>query len=205
MRFETFVDLVMNMPIIDAGVLSVIGGHHDSISVQISRWVRAGKLIRLARGRYLLPDRLRRMQVAPEYVANLLRTPSYVSLERALSIHGMIPESVPLVQSVTTGRPGQVNNSVGTFDYRHVKRAWFTGYRETSLGDGGSALVATPEKALLDLVYLSSGEFTPERIEELRLDDLARLDRDVFLGLARKSGSPRVSRAAGRILDGAGG
>ncbi|MBI5489793.1 MAG: type IV toxin-antitoxin system AbiEi family antitoxin domain-containing protein [Deltaproteobacteria bacterium] len=200
MKYDEFVDAVADLPLIDAGVLAALGRDPASLAVQLSRWVAAGRLVRLGRGRYVLPARRRRHAWSPELAANLLRTPSYVSLERALSIHGLIPEAVPLVQSVTTGRPGLVTTPLGDFDYRHVKRSWFTGYRELPLGRD-RALVATPEKALLDLVYLSRGEFTAARIAELRLGDLDSLDPTALRELARLSGKPRVVRAARRILD----
>ena len=166
--------------------------------MQLARWVRAGKLIQLRRGLYVLPERLRYREPPLERVANLLVSPSYVSLERALSIHGLIPETVPLVQSVTVGRAGMRETPLGRFDYRHVKGEWFFGYREMPLGDD-SALVATPEKALLDLFYLSKGEFTRQRIDGLRLQDLDRLDLEQIRAMAAKARSPRVERAAEQL------
>jgi len=117
-----------------------------------------------------------------------------VSLERALAFHGLIPETVPVVQSITRGRPMVFETAAGTFQYRHVKQAWFFGYRETELGSG-SALVAVPEKALLDLVYLSRGAFTPERIEELRLQELERLNLAALTRMASGHGE-RLETAA---------
>jgi predicted transcriptional regulator of viral defense system len=126
--------------------------------------------------------------------------PSYVSLERGLSIHQMIPEAVPLVQSVTTGRPGRFVTPVATFEYRHVKPAWFFGYREMEIGQG-HALVATAEKALLDLLYLASGEITMARLEEYRLQELERLDLAALAAMAGKAASPRLLRAVRRLQD----
>jgi hypothetical protein len=88
--------------------------------------------------------------------------------------------------------------AAGDFWFRHVKPSWFFGYRELSVA-GARARVATPEKALLDLVYLSPGEFTAERIEGLRLQDLERLDLAELWRIAEASGSPRLHRAAERV------
>ncbi|MGQ0508587.1 MAG: hypothetical protein ACT4TC_25085 [Myxococcaceae bacterium] len=106
-----------------------------------------------------------------------------MSLERALSLHGLVPERVPLVQSVTTARPGRFETAVREFQYRHVKTNWFMGYTEMPVGSG-TALVASPEKALLDLVYFSNGPFTEERIEELRLQNLTALSPNKILALS---------------------
>jgi predicted transcriptional regulator of viral defense system len=200
MRFSDLLRLAADAPLIDTETLRALGAEPRSLGVQLSRWVRAGRLLQLRRGAYLLPEHLRRRTPPVEQLANLLVRPSYVSLERALSIHGLIPEGVPLVQSVTAGRPVQFVTPVGEFSYRHVKQAWFFGYRELSVG-AGRALVATPEKALLDLVHLSRGEFTRERIAALRLQDLDRLDLNELHALAQRSGGPRLRRAAERLAE----
>jgi hypothetical protein len=48
----------------------------------------------------------------------------------------------------------------------------------TDLGGGQKAFVATPEKALLDLVHLQPGGDAPDYLRELRLQNLDRLDVD---------------------------
>ena len=170
----TLLERAAQLPVIDSKTLRSLGGDPKALSVQLSRWVRQGKLIPLRRGMFLLPARLRRNRPPPEYLANLLVLPSYVSLERALSFHGLIPERVLLVQSVTLARPMLFETPVGDFQYRHVKQDWFFGYAETEI-ESASALIALPEKALLDVVYLSSGSFARERIEAMRLQNLDRL------------------------------
>lgn len=200
MTYEELLDRAAHLPVIETELLRVLGEDPRSLSVQISRWVRSGRLIQLRRGLYLLPERSRLRPAAVDYLANLIATPSYVSLERALSIHGLIPESVHLVQSVTTGRTRTLETPLSTFVYRHVKRSWFTGYREMQVGES-LALVATPEKAFLDLVYLSSGEFTRARISELRLQDLERFDPEALVRLAVLEGSARIARAARNLVE----
>ena len=78
-----------------------------------------------------------------------------------------------------------------------MKTEWFFGYREVPV-PGGSALIAEPEKAVLDLVHLSRGEFPAERIAELRLDGVDKFDLARLHAFARR-GSPRVRRAAEQL------
>jgi predicted transcriptional regulator of viral defense system len=198
MKFERLLEIAQDLPVIETATLCALGEEPKALSVQLARWVAAGKLLQLRRGLYLLPQRFSMQRPPLEYLANLLVSPSYVSLERALSIHGLIPEAVPLVQSITTGRPQAFETPIGDFQYRHVKQAWFFGYRESAIGES-SALVAMPEKALLDTIYLSRGEFTEDRIGQLRLQDMDRLDSEALRRMAEISGSPRVLRAARRI------
>jgi predicted transcriptional regulator of viral defense system len=200
MKFDRVLEHTRGLPVIESSTLRVFGAEPRALSVQLDRWVRAGKLLRLRRGVYALAERYRKTAVAAESIANLLHAPSYVSLERALHLHGLIPEQVPLVQSVTTRRPARFKTSLGEFSYRHVKRSWFFGYEEIPLLDG-SALVATPEKALLDLAYFSTGELTSERIEEMRLQDVERIDAGKLEQMARGAGRPRMRRAARRLRE----
>ena len=174
MRFSTLLERAAHLPVIDSKTLRSWGGDPKALSVQLSRWVHQGKLVPLRRGIFLLPAALRRSQPPLEYIANLLVLPSYVSLERALSFHGLIPERVPLVQSVTLARPMLFETPVGDFQYRHVKQAWFFGYAETEI-ETASALIAVPEKALLDVLYLSSGPFLRDRIDAMRLQNVDRV------------------------------
>ncbi len=198
MTFDELLRLAGGLPVVDVSTLGVLGGGDPrALSVQLHRWARAGKLIPLRKGIYMLAKPYRHREHALDTIANLLVTPSYISLERALSIHGIIPEGVPLIQSVTTSRPVTYQTKLGDFQYRHVNPKWFFGYRAMSLGDD-EVLVAVPEKALLDWVHLSKGEMTLERLEELRLQDVERLDV-ALLSQMSQAGRPRLQRAAQRI------
>jgi predicted transcriptional regulator of viral defense system len=170
---------------------------------QLSRWVASGRLIQLRRGLYV---------VAPPYstdapslfsVASRIRVPSCISLQSALSYHGVIPESTPVVTSVTTGRPGRFDTPLGTFLYRHLKRELFWGYLEVNVEAGQKAFVATAEKALLDLYYLTPGVIQPAFVHELRLD-ADSLDVERLRAIAARASKPKLSRAADltiRILE----
>lgn len=189
MRYEALLAQVRELPVIESQTLRALGDEPRSLGVQLSRWVGAGKLEQLRRGIYLLPPGLRSREPAPLYLANVLARPSYVSLECALAFHGMIPERVSLVQSVTTGRPIFLKTPAGEFQYRHVNRDWFFGYREYS-----GALVAEPEKALLDLIHLLGAPPTAEWFESLRLARLDRIDLRKLEKMAAR-GSRRVHSA----------
>jgi predicted transcriptional regulator of viral defense system len=119
-----------------------------------------------------------------------------VSLQSALAYHGLIPEHVPTVTSVTTLRPGLRKTPLGDFEYRHVKRQYFFGYKPVQVGERQAALIASPEKALLDLVYLNPGADSREYLDELRLQNLDAIDPAALASMAEKSASPKLMRAA---------
>ena len=198
MKFESLLPLARRQPLMETAMLRAFGGDSSAFSVQLSRWVQSGKLVQLRRGLYVLPQNFGGSEIPAAQVANYLIRPSYVSLEYALALAGLIPETVHVVQSVTTKRPAAFDTVLGHFRYHYVKPTWFFGYDERDV-PGGRAFVARPEKALLDLFHLSPGEWTVARIDELRLQNLETLDAALLLGLAAQTRSPRVIRGAKRL------
>jgi predicted transcriptional regulator of viral defense system len=142
----------------------------------------------------MLAGPYRKLTPHPFVLANAMKNASYVSLQSALAYFGMIPEHVPAVTSVTTQRPARVETPLGRFLFRHVKKDWFRGYTHMDFGFGQKAFIATPEKALLDLVYLTPGADNYEFLAELRLQSLSGLDQDALVRLARTGRSPKLLR-----------
>ena len=199
MDFGELLQAVGDEPVFETGLLLVGDVNPDDVRRQLSRWVRAGRLYQLRRGLYALAPPFQKVKPHPFLVANRLARGSCVSLQSALAHYGLIPEHVPVTTSVTTGRPGRWQTPLGTYDFRHVQRGLLTGYHRLDLGGGQEAVVATPEKALLDLVHLEPGADSPEYLEELRLQHLENLRLDELRRLAKASGRPKLTRAADRI------
>jgi predicted transcriptional regulator of viral defense system len=199
MKYEKLQEIVGDEPVFETGLL--LSGDVDPASVrrQLSRLTASGRLLQLRRGLYALAPPYQKVKPHPFLVANHIVRPSYVSLQSALAHYGLIPEYVPVVTSVTTSRPGRWNTPLGDFDYRHVKTELFFGYRVEDLGGEQTALLATPEKALLDLLYLQHGSDQPTYLQELRLENLESLDLESLKGLAEDSGSPKLRRAVRRV------
>ncbi len=195
MKWEELLRQVGDEPVFRTGFLAGGGESLAILRLQLSRWVKAGRLIQLAKGLYTLAEPYRKRVPHPFALANAMKKASYVSLQSALGHFGMIPEHVPTVTSVTTQRPSRAETPLGRFLFRHIKKSWFRGYRQVDLGAGRKAFVATPEKALLDLVYLTPGADNYDFLAELRLQNLDRLNRDVLVQLAQTSGSPKLRRA----------
>jgi len=133
------------------------------------RWVKKGLIIRLRRGYYTFPEYREKSDFAL-YFANRIYRPSYVSLHTALSFYGMIPESVVQISSVTTLKTTSFSNAVADYSYKSVKTELMFGYQSKALPDGRTILMARPEKAVLDLLYLYPQYQSPADMLELRLD-----------------------------------
>ena len=136
----------------------------------LTRWCRRGLLVKLRNLYYAFPE-YRQVPDFSRYVANRIYSPSYISLHSALSFYGMIPEEVVQLTSVTTQKTARFENDFGTFHYQNVKTPFYFGFEIKTMQSGRGLLFATPEKALLDLLYLNPYYRTEQDMEELRLDE----------------------------------
>ena len=198
MKFQDLVAIVADEPVFDTGLLLAGPVAPAQVRRQLSRWVRAGRVLQLRRGLYALAPPWRKRVPHPFLVANRLAPGAYVSGLSALAFAHAIPEHVAEVTSITSGRPHSRDLPLGRFSFRHLKANLLFGYRQTELGDGQQAFVATPEKALLDLVHLQPGGDEEAYLQELRLNfDALRLD--ALDALASRCGTPKLLRAVRRI------
>jgi len=111
-------------------------------------------------------------------IANFLYPPSYVSLETALNYHGILSQFPLEITSVTPKKSltRVVDNQV--FSFAHLKSDLFWGYEKVD-----EQLIAMPEKALLDQIYLTSkglrivhfDEYDFERVVKSRFYKFAKL------------------------------
>ncbi|NBB78175.1 MAG: hypothetical protein GVY36_01835 [Verrucomicrobia bacterium] len=200
MNFESLIQVVGTQAHFDLPTLvQAFDEPRESIRVQLSRWLRKGKVVHLRRGHYTLAESYRRVPVSPASLANALHRPSYLSGLWALGFYGLIPEQVHWLTSVTTRPPQHFENAFGVFDYRNLKREAFFGYRVLSEGST-DILVAEPEKSLLDHWHLNPGEWTRERMEEMRYQNTECIDAARLRTFAIRFGSPRLERAVERWL-----
>jgi hypothetical protein len=199
MKFDALLEAVGEEPVFGTGWLLAGDVDPGDVRRQLSRWAEAGRIHQLRRGLYALASPFQKVRPHPFLVANRLAPGSYVSLQSALAHYGLIPEYVPVTTSVGAGRPGSWDTPLGRFELRHLQRDLITGFQALPLGAGQEALVATPEKALLDLVYLEPAADTPSYLDELRLQNLETLDLAELDRLAEASGKPKLRRAAARI------
>lgn len=199
MKFEELLEIVGDEPVFATGLLLAGDVDPGDVRRQLSRWTRAGRLYQLRRGVYSLAPPFQKIAPHPFVVANHLLRGSYVSCQSALAHFGMIPEFVAVVTSVCNARPARWQTPLGTFEYSHVQRKLFHGYRAIEMATAQHAFVATPEKALLDLIYLQPGADSPAYLRELRLQNLEGLRLAELERLAAATGKPKLQRAAALV------
>lgn len=196
MKFSELLDVVGQDAVFSSGLLLSGKADDRQVRLQLSRWVKSRQLIQLRRGLYALAPPWRKVEPHPFLIANRLRSGSYVSLQSALAWHSVIPEQVPVVTSVGPGRPDAASTPLGVFQVQHLAKALRFGFSRVEVAPRQFAFVAAPEKALLDLVHLTSGGDSEEFLRELRLQNTAAFQRTALEELARRSGKPKLVRAS---------
>ena len=117
----------------------------------------AGTIIRLKQGLYVASPNETGKALNRNLIANHLYGPSYVSLQTALRYYGLIPELVHLTLSLTTKHNRSFDTPVGRFDFRNCSKEYFPIGVRTETEGGINYLIATPEKALCDLINCTKG------------------------------------------------
>lgn len=154
---------------------------HLSGSARISllkRLIKKNDLLRVSRGVYAFGEPWRKKGLSQFTIANHLYSPSYVSYHSALSHHGLIPEAVYTTTSACVQQKiKHYKTPFGDFTYDHVPiNAFRLGVVHENLGHG-FILMATPIKALFDMIYFYRKDYkTLENLEQdlrVDLDDLS--------------------------------
>lgn len=149
----------------------------------LTRWILKGLLVRLRQGYFTFPEYKSKPDFA-YYFANRIYKPSYISLQTALSFYGMIPEAVVQITSVTSLKTASFHNQMGQYEYKTMKDSLMFGYELKTIDTGRVLQIASPEKALLDLLYLYPHYNSSMELEELRFDEdylQADLNKDLLL------------------------
>jgi predicted transcriptional regulator of viral defense system len=142
----------------------------------VNRALKAGELVRLRRGSYVLDRQFRDYPGHPFALAQAFVQGSYVSFETALAHHGWIPEAVYAVASVTPGRKsaGYEHSQFGSFTFHPlaIQPGRFLEQVERRQMSHQTALIAKPARALMDLVCLRKVEWRGVNwlVEGLRID-----------------------------------
>lgn len=128
---------------------TLLGLETSHASHMLERLAEADQVVRLKRGLWVFPDRVTPMHL-PEYFTAPL--PSYVSLQSALFHHGIITQIPQQVYAVSLARTQTWDTPIAKVAIHHVAPSFFFDYE---IIENGAIKMATPEKALLDTLYLA--------------------------------------------------
>lgn len=191
----------LDRDVFDYQQLTACLSHLSKPRDKINKLLGRGDIVRIRKGLYTFGRSYRRGPLSRELLANLIHGPSYISLEYALSHHGLIPERVSTVTSVALGRSRKFDTPVGTFTYRSLSLGRYAVGAELVESPAGSFLIACAEKALADKVWTDKrfsgtrrSDFGPYLEEDLRIDfaQLASLDQSRFERIQRAYESRKI-------------
>jgi predicted transcriptional regulator of viral defense system len=160
----------LNVRVVTAGSLSKIFqiDNRNTVYKIIERMEKYNLLDRLIKGKYILSD----LKMSDFEKANIVLTPSYISLESALSFYGILPQFTYSITSVTTQKSKKFKIQGKEYEYTKISKDFFSDYVKS---DG--FLIATPEKALIDLMYFASKKLRKVEFSDL---DMSIINWDLF-------------------------
>lgn len=157
-----------------------LGLSDATINTYISRSLKNKELVQLRNGLYVAADFYDKNKNDISYsfyLANVIRTPSYVSSWAALQYYDLTTEAIHSVTSVTSKVTREYKTRVGNFVYQSIKPKLFMGF--TLVKGKFDCFIASPSKALFDLLYFRTNQFRSfesGKIETLNED--LRIDFD---------------------------
>lgn len=199
----------MKSPVSNLGIIPVrtsyieaLYPNHLAKNQKVVDLEKAGEIIRLKKGMYVVSPSETGMPLSTELIANHIYSPSYISKASALRYYGLIPEAVYIMQSMTIKHAKVFENKLGRFEYSFISRNIFS-VGITSIEDNGICfLIATPEKSLCDLVA-STPKLNLRYIKDVKqyleydirfdMDRFFKLDADIFQAYIDAGGKKKRS------------
>lgn len=181
---------------------------------RVTSWLKSGELIRVKKGLYVFGPSVAVEPYSLEVLANLIYGPSAISLTYALGYYGLIPEKVNVITSVTNQRIKRFSTSVGEFHYAYLHtKKYEIGLVLQNMGTAHAFLIATPEKALCDQIYLvdkkmaleDSSAISAYLFHDLRIDSelFYQLNGEQMHELVKTYRDPRLKRLHEFLMAGA--
>lgn len=175
-RINRITSLIASLPYFTLGDLFLVFENKNYLKTMLSRYAKSGKIMRLKKGFYVAKEYLNNLEKKnilsdyTEFTANLLHTPSYLSLDWVLYENNLLTESPKNFTSISLSKTATFSNELGNFFYHKIKKELFLGYIIEKKGDF-TILKATKAKALFDFLYLRKNILSDKKsIEELRLN-----------------------------------
>lgn len=200
-----------NTPLDYAAVASLFPDYKCKYN-KVSALEKKGDIIRLKQGLYVPNPDLSGKQLSLFVIGNNLYGPSYISLQSALRYYGLIPEQVFTICSMTMKRSQMFHNELAWFEYVHIDKEVFPiGVRIETSDDGTSFLIATPEKALCDLIsnipYLNlryEKEILTWLEEDIRfdMDEMFKFDTSIMREYAEVGKKKNMINQIIKIIEG---
>ena len=190
-----------------------LGLKDTTVDTYISRFLKYKEILQLKNGLYISADFFEKNRADISYsfyLANIIRTPSYVSSWAALQYYNLATEAIHSITSVTPKVTRDYQTKAGNFAYQSIKKDLFSDFslakgKPVSPAGGFNFYIASPAKALFDLLYFRTRQFRlPAEalakgggvkmetikglIEELRIDidEMDKTEQEKFYSMIKK-------------------
>lgn len=129
---------------------------------------------RIENGKYLFSF----IEVSDFEIANFLTSPSYISLESALSFYGILSQFPYTITSITSKKSKRVIYEDKEYEFNHMESKYLYGFFKKN-----NFLIASPEKALIDELYFVAKKLRIISLEEL---DLTNINKKHLKSIVKK-------------------
>jgi len=197
---KNLLEQLKNLPYFNKDTVRQLGGQLElkdtTVDTYISRFLKYKEIFKLKRGMYMSADFYSKNKgdiSYPFYLANITYKPSYVSLWTALQYYNLTTESIRAITSVVQKTTRTYDTKVGSFSYQSIQKELFTDF--SSVNGKFNFFIASPAKALFDLLYFKTRQFRgvkikdiKQLIEELRIDidEMDKNEQDKFYEMIKK-------------------
>jgi predicted transcriptional regulator of viral defense system len=200
---KNLLEQLKTLPYFNKTTISQLGKKYEltdtTVDTYISRFLKHKELIQLKKGLYVSTDFFNKNKENFSYsfyLANILRTPSYISSWTALQYYNLATETIHTITSVTLKTTRAFETKAGNFTYQSINKELFSDF-SSQKGSSGKFdfFIASPSKALFDLIYFKTHQFRGVRlenisklVEELRIDidEMNKTEREKFFTMVRK-------------------
>ncbi|MBU0647181.1 hypothetical protein KKC67_01565 [Patescibacteria group bacterium] len=166
-----------------------------TVDTYISRFLKHKEILQLKNGLYVTTDFFEKNRSDVSYafyLANIVRTPSYISSWAALQYYNLAAEAIYSITSTTTKVTRAYQTKAGNFSYQSIRRDLFTDFY--LINGKFNFYIASPAKALFDLLYFRTSQLKgvgmgdiKKMIKELRIDfdEMDKTEQEKFFFLIK--------------------
>ena len=170
---KNLIEQLKNLPYFSKDIVHQLGSQlglkDTTVDVYISRFLKYKEIFKLRRELYISADFYSKNKSDISYLfylANIIRKPSYVSSWAALQYYNLTTESIHGVTSVTQKPTRTYDTKVGSFSYHSIQKELFTDF--SSVDGKFNFFIASPAKALFDLLYFKTRQFRGIKSENIK-------------------------------------
>lgn len=208
-KISEIISAAKKLPCFSLNDLAVFETNKTYLKILLGRYAKAGKIIRLKKGLYVVKDYIDNLEKKGyfshylDFLSGVLCEPSYLSLDYVLYKHNLLTDVPYNFTAITKKKTATFSNKFGNFLYYKIKDSLFCGFELVKEGKF-SFFRASKVKALFDFLYLRKNILpVKEAVKELRLnvENLNRADLKELKKYAAMEGSKKMEEIINNLFN----